>query len=64
MYIYIYISVCVCVCVCVYVCVCVCVCNHENNVPSQLSPQWLCGNLWPLIYICLYMLNSFDSTEK
>ena len=19
-------------------------CNHENNVPSQLSPQWLCGN--------------------
>ena len=21
-----------------------CVCNHENNVPSRLSPQWLCGN--------------------
>ena len=19
-------------------------CNHENNVPSQFSPQWLCGN--------------------
>ena len=18
--------------------------NHENNVPSQLSPQWICGN--------------------
>ena len=18
--------------------------NHENNVPSRLSPQWLCGN--------------------
>ena len=18
--------------------------NHENNVPSWLSPQWLCGN--------------------
>ena len=18
--------------------------NDENNVPSQLSPQWLCGN--------------------
>ena len=18
--------------------------NHENNVPIQLSPQWLCGN--------------------
>ena len=33
---------------CVCVCVCVCVCggggNHENNVPSRLSPQWLCGN--------------------
>ena len=21
------------------------ICNHENNVPSRLSPQWLCGNL-------------------
>ena len=20
------------------------ICNHENNVPSRLSPQWLCGN--------------------
>ena len=20
------------------------ICNHENNVPSLLSPQWLCGN--------------------
>ena len=19
-------------------------CNHENNAPSRLSPQWLCGN--------------------
>ena len=19
--------------------------NHENSVPSPLSPQWLCGNL-------------------
>ena len=19
-------------------------CNHENNVPTRLSPQWLCGN--------------------
>ena len=19
-------------------------CNHESNVPSQLLPQWLCGN--------------------
>ena len=20
------------------------ICYHESNVPSQLSPQWLCGN--------------------
>ena len=20
------------------------ICNHENNVPSRLSPLWLCGN--------------------
>ena len=20
------------------------VCNHENNEPSQISPQWVCGN--------------------
>ena len=20
------------------------ICNHENNVLSRLSPQWLCGN--------------------
>ena len=20
------------------------VCIHENNVPSRLSPHWLCGN--------------------
>ena len=20
------------------------ICYHENNVPSRLSPQWLCGN--------------------
>ena len=20
------------------------ICNHENNMLSQLSPQWLCGN--------------------
>ena len=48
-----YICVCVCMYVCmyvyiyiyIYVCVSVCnMCNHENNVPSWLSPQWLCGN--------------------
>ena len=20
------------------------ICSHENNVPSQLSPRWFCGN--------------------
>ena len=20
------------------------ICNHGNNMPSWLSPQWLCGN--------------------
>ena len=27
------------------------VATHENNVPSWLSPQWLCGN-----YIHIYMI--------
>ena len=44
------------------------ICNHENNVPSRLSPQWLCGNsctwahnvrlniyIYIYIYICIYM---------
>ena len=22
---------------------CVCICHHENNAPSRLSSQWLCG---------------------
>ena len=22
------------------------ICNHENNVPSWLSAQWLCGSSW------------------
>ena len=38
------------------------ICNHENNVPSQLSPQWLCGNscTWAhdiyiyINFVCLY----------
>ena len=20
------------------------ICNHENNLPSRLPPQWLCGS--------------------
>ena len=34
------------------------ICNHENNVPSRLSPQWLCGNscTWGHdIYIYIYI---------
>ena len=43
MYIYIYIYyIYVYTCICIYMCVCIC--NHENNVPSRLSPQWLCCN--------------------
>ena len=22
------------------------ICNHKNDVPSHLSPQWLCGKSW------------------
>ena len=29
-------------------------CNHENNVPSQLSPQWLCGNSCTLAQVYEY----------
>ena len=42
------------------------ICDHENNVPSRLSPQWLCGNscTWahdvhdvyePYIYIYIFL---------
>ena len=24
--------------------------NHKNNVPSQLSPRWLCGNSWTWVH--------------
>ena len=27
-----------------YIYIYIYICNHENNVPSLLSPQWLCGN--------------------
>ena len=37
------------------------ICNHENNVPSRLSPQWLCGNscTWAhdvRLYIYIYYI--------
>ena len=34
------------------------ICNYENNVPSRLSPQWLCGNfgfVFMIIYIYIYI---------
>ena len=41
--------------VCMYVCIYIYmyICNHENNVPSRLSPQWLCGNsyTWALAHL-------------
>ena len=32
------------------------ICNHENNVPSHLSPQWLCANscTWGHMMYSLY----------
>ena len=27
-----------------YIYIYIYICNHESNVPSWLSPQWLCGN--------------------
>ena len=29
---------------CVCMCMCISVYNHENNVPSRLSSEWLCSN--------------------
>ena len=28
-------------------------CNHQNNVLSQLSPQWFCGNSCTLVHDAL-----------
>ena len=33
-----------CVCLHVFLNVYIYICNHENKVPSRLSPQWLCSN--------------------
>ena len=32
------------ICIYLYIYIYLHTCNHENNVSSQLSPQWLCGN--------------------
>ena len=41
MHTYIYTLIYIYIYMCIYN-----ICNHENNVPSRLSPQWLCGNSW------------------
>ena len=33
------------------------ICNHENNVPSWLSPQWLCGNSSTWAHYVRYMVH-------
>ena len=40
MYVYIYIYI----YICIYIYIYIYICNHENNVPSRLSHQWLCTN--------------------
>ena len=32
------------------------ICNHENNVPSRLSPQWLSGSSCTWAHMLIYML--------
>ena len=51
-YIYMYIYI--------YVYIYIFICNHENNVPSRLSPQWLCGNLLGghTVFMIAYKLRS------
>ena len=46
------------------------ICNHENNVHSRLSPQWLCGDsftwahdVWLYIYIYIYIADTFQDSR-
>ena len=39
------------------------ICNHENNVPSWLSPQWLCGYLCTYSYIWLVGVSNWRNFE-
>ena len=41
MYVYVYADIYVYMYICIYMYM---LCNHENNVPSRLSPQWLYSN--------------------
>ena len=34
----------------IYIYIYIYICNHKNNVPSRLSPQWLCDNLCTWAY--------------
>ena len=41
--------------ICMYIYV-IYICDHENNVLSQLSPQWLCGNSSTWAHDVLYIM--------
>ena len=43
------------------------ICNHENNVPSQFSPQWLCSNscIWEDgIWLYITVTNESKSSQQ
>ena len=49
MYVYIYLHylhtyICICIHIHIYKYIYKYICNHESNMPSRLSPQWLCGS--------------------
>ena len=39
-YIYVYVYIYIYINIYIYIYIC----NHESNMPSRLSPQWLCGS--------------------
>ena len=43
-YCYAYMYIYMCLYIYIYIYTCINIGNHKNNVPSWLSPQWLCGN--------------------
>ena len=48
----------------IYTCIYIYICNHENNVPSRLSPQWLCGNSCNWAHdVRLYIAEEFTTEE-
>ena len=39
-----------CIYICVYIYIYIYICNHESNMPSRLSLQWLCHALGHMMY--------------